>query len=280
MKKTTMVFGWLAVSLTAPAQKTNPIDSILGEGLALYRLETASWLATETFLTKYRDQRGNIGGYFSYEMNNRVQCVFFSKAEEPVVIAAISFDTSLNPGTIVAYSYKRAFTNHERRLYTIRRNALEQINSDTFFARYEHTSFNLVPVADSSCGKVYILTEPEVDGVVIFGNDYLLQYSKRDSLLARRALHSGIIPVNFGKETDPELIQTFHFHSREAGTFISPTDICTLMLFRRFARWKLHTVMSKTHVSEWDLESGKLTIHTRGEWSKLNSNKAFVGGEF
>lgn len=279
MKRTTSVFGFLLASLAASSQD-NAVDSIRREGELLYRLEMASWQATELVFRKQPGIRSKIGGYFSYQQDNQVHAVFFSKAQPPQGIACISFDTSLNTATARVNMVSRGFSHHEQRLYNIRSTALGELKTDRFFTRYENTSFNMIPVADSSCGKVYVLTEPEVNGVVIFGNDYLLLFDAKDSLLRKTALHASMIPVDFGKETDPELIETFHTHSKEAGKFITPTDICTLMLYQRYAKWKQHLVMSKSHVCAWDLISNHLRILTQEQWSRENNNKKLVGVGF
>jgi hypothetical protein len=36
-----------------------------------------------------------------------------------------------------------------------------------------------------------------------------------------------------------------HSHLPETGDFITPTDICTLMPYEKFANWKTHNVVSK-----------------------------------
>lgn len=276
MKKTAMVFGFFVVSIAAESQ-SRIIDSIVDEGHLLYRLEMASWYGTELILKKHKEQAQKIGGSFSYEINNTVNCVFFSREEAPKVIAAISFDTSFNTAKATVNVRERAFTQYELNVYTIRKLALEEIDKDSLFSIYENTSFNVIPIVDSSYRKVYVTTSPEVKGVVLFGNDYLLQFNHEDSLLSKRSLHGNMIPVDFGKDTDPELIETFHVHTPEAGKYISPTDICALMLYGRFAKWKQHMVMSKTHVSLWDMENNDLIVLTKEQWSKQNGNKKLVG---
>jgi hypothetical protein len=273
MKKAAMVFGCFVVSIASNGQRNNPVDSIRSEGHLLYRLEMCSWYATDIILREHKELRSNIGDHFSYESGNSLQCVFVSKDTQPKVIATVFMDTSLNVANARTVTITRALNHHESRLYNVRRQTFEQIESDSMFTRYENTSFNLVVTADSSCGKAYIFTEPEMNGVVIFGNDYLLKFDKKDSLLGKAHLHPNMVPVDFGKEDDPELIETFHVHSKEAGNYITPTDICTLMLYQKFARWKRHIVMSKFFVCTWDLELNELSVFTSDQWNKINNNK-------
>jgi len=46
--------------------------------------------------------------------------------------------------------------------------------------------------------KVYVLTGPQQNGVVIFGNDYLLTFDKNNKLTLKKQLHRNIISIKFG----------------------------------------------------------------------------------
>src|SRR5689334_25137465 len=79
------------------AQNNSQTDAIVSEGKAMYRSEMASWYGTDIFVEKFKYQRNNIGGYFSYvTANNMASCVFFSKEEKPKVLATITFDSTYN----------------------------------------------------------------------------------------------------------------------------------------------------------------------------------------
>src|SRR5580765_1467705 len=98
MKKICSLLTLFIASLTLYGQEDlgKISDSIVAEGVSLYKLEMASWYGTDIFIEKY-DRKENIGGYFSYLENNIAKCVFFSRGDLPKVIGIISFDTSYNP---------------------------------------------------------------------------------------------------------------------------------------------------------------------------------------
>ena len=73
-------------------------DSIQTEGKALYRSEWASWYGTDVFLEKCAAKKALSGGYFSYETEDRLINIFFSKGDTPVVLASISFGKDFDPG--------------------------------------------------------------------------------------------------------------------------------------------------------------------------------------
>ena len=186
----------LLITLNVFGQKnpTEEAQPIVEEGKLLYRSEMASWYGTDLFLENYKD-RENIGGYFSYTENDTSKCIFFSKSENPEVIGTISFDKTYNVKKAKTDISKRKFTTNENYLYLIRKIALTEINSDTLFKTYKNTNLNLIPLIHGNEKKVYVLTGPQQNGIVIFGNDYLLTFDKGNKLTLKKQLHKNIIPI-------------------------------------------------------------------------------------
>lgn len=241
--------------------------SVIEEGKKLYRSEMASWYGTDIFLEKFSDRKGNIGGYFSYTDNGVSNCVFFSRSDNPKVIGTISFDSTYNISTAKVDGLERDFTANELDIYTIRKNALTEITSDTLFKTYKNTNLNLIPLIDKGEKKVYVLTGPQNSGVVIMGNDYLLTFDKKNNLVNKTQLHRNIIPIKGTEEKDEAI--TMHTHLKETGYFITATDICTLLLYEKFAKWKQHIVISEKYVCMWDCKTDQLVILTKKAWDNI-----------
>ena len=53
---------------------------------------------------------------------------------------------------------------------------------------------------------------------------------------------------------------SMHTHLPETGDFITAADICTLMLYEKFAKWKSHNVVSKNYLNIWNCETDQLTV--------------------
>lgn len=268
-KLATLIF--LISSLTAFSQNINlqeKAQEIMQEGKLLYRLELAAWHGSDIFRESFK-QPERIGGYFSYVEGDTPKCLFFSREEVPKVLGVVSFgDLSVVETATIDFK-ERNFKDFEKDLYEIRTKALFEIQQDTLFKTYSNSSFNLIPLLDREGGKVYILTGPKNTGVVLFGNDYLLTFDKQDNLLAKKQLHQNLIPIFFGESEGREVVATVHSHATETGDFITPTDICTLMLYARFAEWKRHFVISENYVSIWDVETENLKIITREDFEKM-----------
>jgi len=275
MNKATLLLSTL-ISISAFGQDnlatlTKPI---VDEGKRLYKSEMASWYGTDIFVENYKE-RANIGGYFSYTENEISKCIFFSKGDTPKVIGTISFDSTYNTKTAKTEIFEREFTKLESDLYTIRKIALVTINSDTLFKTYKNTNLNLVPLIDNDERKVYVLTGPEQNGVVIFGNDYLLMFDTANNLVTKKPLHKNIITINYGsKELEGKEIEgTIHTHLPETGDFITATDICTLMLYEKFTKWKQHNVVSKNYLNIWNCLTDELVVIPMETIDKINRDQ-------
>jgi hypothetical protein len=271
---TTVLLTLLNLSVFGQDNPTEQAQPIVAEGKRLYKSEMASWYGTDLFLENYKN-RANIGGYFSYSDNGIAKCIFFSKTGEPKVIGTISFDSTYNTKTAKTDLNERDFTPNESDLYKIRKIALASLNSDTLFKTYKNTNLNLIPLINGDEKKVYVLTGTDQNGVVIFGNDYLLTFDKDNNLISKKQLHQNLIPINYGgkEEEGREIHGTIHSHLPETGDFITATDICTLMLYEKFTKWKQHDVVSKKYLNIWNCLTDELTVIPMDVMDKINKDQ-------
>jgi len=263
----TVVFGTFSYGQSKEEKE------IINEGTKLFKTEMASWYGTDIFLEKFPDKRQNTGGYFSYIADNRSICVFFSKDPTPKVLATFSFDSTYNVNTALVDGQEREPSKQESDLITIRQIAFAQLRTDTLFKSYKDMNPNLIPLNDERGKRVYILTGPKKEGIVVFGNDYLLAFDKENNLKGKRQLHKNIITIEYGSIDEKTIIGTMHTHLPETGALITATDICTLMLYGKYAQWGQHYVISSKNVSIWDCKKDQLSVMTRKAWDKINSNK-------
>lgn len=265
MKKSILIIS-LLLQLHAMAQENPTLlaQPIVAEGKRLYASEMASWYGTDLFVAAYKN-RENIGGYFSYTIGDTSKCIFFSRAENPVVIGTIGFDSTYNIAKAKLSIAERNFTSLENDLYTIRKIALEAIVKDTLFKRYRNTNLNLIPLIYNNEKKLYVLTGPEQSGVVIFGNDYVIEFDAQNKIVSKKQLHRNLIPIEYGavQKDGEEVVGAAHSHLPETGDFITATDICTLMLYEKIAKWKQHNVISAKYLNIWNCETNQLVVVPR-----------------
>jgi hypothetical protein len=272
MRKTTLLILMIVLYLCTAAQDNTLVSAIKEEGKLLYRLEVAAWNGTEIFLKDFSHIASKLKGYFAYEDKEYTRVVFFSNDAVPNVIATFSFDSTFDPNTVKREDAVRAFTEYEKQIHQLRNNALEAINRDTTFKTYKNTNLNLIPIISNNERKVYVLTGPQVTGVVIFGNDYLLTYDEHNQLQHVKQLHRNILPLKYGDQ-ESKAIASVHSHTPETGDYITSTDICTLMLYEKFAGWEQHMVVSDKFVSVWSCRKNDLLVLTREAWEKIYNGK-------
>ena len=274
MKKTlTLILTLLSLAVLGQNNPTEEAQPIVAEGKLLYKSEMASWYGTDLFLENYKD-RAKIGGYFSYTENEISKCMFFSKSDKPTIIGTILFDSTYNVKTAKIDLTERDFTKNETNLYEIRKLALAEINNDTLFKSYKNMNLNIIPLINGNTKKVYVLTGPQQSGVVIFGNDYLLTFDNDNKLTSKKSLHKNIIPIHYDdKEEGKQIEGAMHTHLPESGDFIAATDICTLMLYQKFTKWKTHNVVSQKYLNIWNCETNQLTVITMDALEKINKDQ-------
>lgn len=269
MRKVLIAILTTAVGTIAFGQSKEERE-ILKEGTKLYQSEMASWYGTDIFLEKFTDKRQSAGGYFSYLTGGKAVCVFFSKDDKPKIIASFTFDSTYNVNTAVVDKTERELTPQELDLWSIRQAAWATLTSDTLFKFYQDTNPNLIPLSDELGKRVYILTGPQKQGVIIFGNDYLLTFNKENVLKEKKRLHKNILFVELGGEGDKIAVTSMHTHLPETGDLITATDLCTLMLYGKYAQWSQHIVMSEKNVSLWDCKKNQLLVMTKKAWERIS----------
>lgn len=157
----------------------------------------------------------------------------------------------------------------------MRKKAQQLIRGDTFFLSYENTALNVIPFIYQGRQKVYVLTGPKKNGVVIFGNDYLLTLDANFDLLEKKRLHMNIISLNYGQKNEDggKVVGAVHSHLPETGDCMTVTDVCTLLLYGRFTEWETHTVVSKNYISFWNCKNNTLFSITREAMDKINKDQ-------
>jgi hypothetical protein len=273
MKKLILILSCLPFFVKAQ-NLDEKAQEIMAEGKLLYQTEMASWYGTDMFLMQF-DEREKIAGYFSYLDNEVPTCVFFSHDEIPEVIGTITFDSTYLLEKANSDLTVRNFTPLENELYQLREAALEEVVNDTFYKNYRNANLNLIPLITEKEKKVYILTGPTQSGVVLLGNDYLLQFNNDFELVSKKELHRNLIPIEYRTADDKSENAgiTMHNHSPETGDFITPTDVCTLMLYGKFTGWDLHYTVSKDYLSTFDCKTNQLHIITMEALEKIDKDQ-------
>lgn len=274
MKKLLTLIILFILAQNATAQKNalrHIADSIKAEGEILYRSEWASGHSTQIFTSGFGERKLLSGGYFSYETKKGMVTIFFSKKEDPVVLATVKFGHILDSSKYSIDTTTRKFTEIEKDFYSIRSKAAQVVSSDTLFKFYQNTSLNLVPVIKGGAKKVYVITAQTAPDEVILGNDYLISFDKDNNIIKKTKLHNNLIPLGTGGR-EP-IKASSHQHLSETSPFITATDICAFKLWKANTTWVVSFIVSAGYVSAWHFRDEFLEIFTHAEWEKIMKSK-------
>lgn len=248
---------------------------VLSEGKKLFRLEKASWIATDIIIEEQKIIRDSIGGYLSYENErNHIITIFYDRSNICRIIARFEFD-SLPKNKPIKVDYNNLNKSElEERLITIRKDVIAQIskNEDSYFSFYQNTSFNPVLIVDDKNIKVFILTGPKTNENLLLGNDYLLVYNKKNKLKDKEKIHKSLIKIPFEPPAEAKGAE-ITMHSHIVTDLITSTDICSMLLYKDKIKWKEHYVISQKYVSIFNIEKEELTIQTIDEFKEKNKKK-------
>lgn len=270
MRKSIAIVVLCIAGITGKAQSYSGYntDSVVTEAKKLYCARVAVNYANNWLQNQGSQWENNAGGSFSYGEDSGQKCIVFSNEEHPKVLATFYFSGKPAMEKIQVDTTFRLFTAYEQDMYSIKKQAQQQVSTNKLFHREVNTSWTIVPLIDQDSKRVYVFAGSQASGTVVFGNDYLLTYDENNQLFAARQLHQNTIPLNYRQDKDYDPITTVHSHSGCAASCLTATDICTVMLYEKCANWKKHMVISKTHVSVWDCEKDEMMTLTVKDWEK------------
>jgi len=248
-------------------------DSITNEGKTLYRSEWASWYGTDVFVDKCKSIANQAGGYFSYETPDSLINLFFTKGDMPSVLARIYFGKELNSRNYRLDTMRHQLSTTERGYYDTRAAVSTRIRTDTIFKYFKNTNLNIVPLIEKDIRRAYVLTGTSASGVVIFGNDYLINFDKNNDITSVKKLHKNMMPAYPKADTSKIQVGGMHTHLPESGEFMTATDICTVMLNEKFTDWKTYYTISKNYISIWDCKKNELVILTMDAWKRISDDQ-------
>ncbi|WP_029902138.1 hypothetical protein [Prevotella sp. 10(H)] len=268
--KFTLLFIFVCLSVITFAKEPDP-EKVLEEGKQLYRLEKASWYATDDFFTRFAHKTSSAGIYISYiSAEGNVNTVFFDKNNPDQLLVRYTFDFIPKTMPLIVDTVNLEATILEKDLKAIKTETGKL--APLICISYENTGFNFIPIITPEEKKVYILTAPKEPGAVLIGNDYCFTFDSKNKYKDMKRLHRSLISLPYkSNEANNPLESSFHSHV--VSDIIDPTDICTLLLYKDFTEWKKHIVLGKKYVSIFDMENESLNIITRKEWDKLEKNK-------
>ena len=248
----------------------------LQEGKTLYYSERASWVATDIFLASIAD-RAVLGGYLSYVTGDSVRTLFFTRADSPNAAPQVLGDFTFPQKDIrletARRSYTRPPTPAEQRLFSLRQKVMAELRTGKVLGEPYRVpakcNLNMVVLADEQL-RAYLIVGPKENQVVPIGGDYLLTFNKKDQLVEAQKLHNSYLPFQVNpKQTN--IAGGVHTHL-PAHPYITPTDICSLLLYNHLYPMSQHIVLGDKYVSLFSIKSGDLVIMDRKDFERIGNN--------
>lgn len=270
----------LATQHQACAQASSKLQAVAAEikkeGMALYESERASWVATDMLLLRKPDMRG-IVGYISYADGDSLRTVFMQQTADKMSFAAqysFSFHrTAIQPATGRTFAARPA-SARELKLFEVRLKAMEELESYKVQGKPyqfpENTRPNVV-VLDNGSLRAYVLTGPQEGQVLPIGNDVVMRFSAAGRLTQVERLHNSYLAMRL-PEGHQNIEAGMHSHL-PAHPYITPTDICSLLLYKEAFPAPQHIVIGSEYVSMLNIEKQELVILTKKAFDKIRESR-------
>ncbi|MCB2379456.1 hypothetical protein LGH70_17800 [Hymenobacter sp. BT635] len=271
----------LGMLLTQPAWAQKPDlhaieQNILQEGLALYRSERASWVATDLLMARKPDL-ADVVGYLSYAEGDSLRTVFFQQASDTAPLLA-RYIFSFPQGAIEPRAGRQLKTRPasatEQKLFTVRRHVMGELTAHKVAgAPYdfpENTHPNVAILEQGNTIRAYVLTGPQQGGVLPIGNDILMQIGRDLQVRSVERLHTSYLPM---KLPEGQQVTTGMHSHLPAHPYITATDICSLLLFQDAFPVPRHLVVGREYVSIFDASTQSVVILTKKAYEKMGRDK-------
>lgn len=203
------------------------LDSILKEAHLLYSYEKSAWIATD-LARENKDLRSRFGGFFTYENKDQIIVVILDKRYEKCVAEYRFKERFDKPKSEIIKT--RKLNKKEKTLFKARDKLLENLMDEKYnIGIAEGFGLNPIFIPFHKKYKLYIITGTSLNNVIPFGNDYIFISDKNGNVEFWHKFHSRLIAEPVEYEGNKVTKMT---HSHLATTpLITPTDICTFMLY-------------------------------------------------
>lgn len=239
---------------------------ILDEGKFLFRLEKASWHATDVLMKGNAAMLEHLAGYLSYADQEFTKTIFWNKDNK--ILLTVTFDSIASATNGIANADTRDPNEMEQQLMTIRGKAFDLLvdNNDKFFSFYKNTSPNLIPVIRDGRKVVFILTASKENKLLI-GNDYKVVFGETNQVTEKIKLHNSLIPIQ-ESGNDENNVGSMHTHILKNHPVMTSTDICTFLLYRDIFKLSRHVVVSQEWISIFEADKESFVIVPKSAFEK------------
>ena len=221
------------------------------EGKNIYRTHAASEIGKQVFSEKYKGKL-KAAGNISYLDGSIAKAVFYAAGEKPKVIGTLSFANTIDKESATNDFAEREMNANEMEVYKLKI-ASEKALTEAALNAVPNSKFITVPMVANGKHKTYVLSQSEKNGVVIFGNDYILNFDAKNNFTGKEVLHKNMAAITYDMEAQSANDKSSsHTHVAEKGDMITPTDIAILYMYEKATAWTHHTFISEAYIYFWN----------------------------
>ncbi|UYZ59921.1 hypothetical protein [Hymenobacter latericus] len=267
--------GFMALAgLLVPAHVGLPPDAeaarqqALRDGLALYEVERASWVSDDVLRAQPSLPLQPVT-FLSYATPDSVRTVFIGVvANQPTVVLQVSYGKGqLQPSQARVQPTGRPLADNEEKLFLIQQDVLKRQRKLTGGQSPAGTTYNVSVIEQGTTYKAYLLLGATTAGVVPLGADWCLTYGPDGKLQRTQRLHQSYVPIT-PPPAGTTVQASVHTHLPGYPALITPTDICTLLLYREALppSHSRHVVLGAELASVFELNTQELRVLPRREF--------------
>jgi len=214
-----------------PEQIQAALDSICNEGYNLFIAERVNWVATDSVLEHYSQDR--LGGNIIWQPNRGMWSAVFFDSERKNCLFELIYDTRTGEET---YFYEpRPISETEQAQWDMKsvmfENAVKSYSDSLRYrSDYGRPNIDFVRI-NANTIRMYILQGVEQPNIVPFGNDYSIDFDNKGNAKAFRRYHRSFLPMSTVDENGEKVATIYHSHLKD-NPYITPTDICNFLLYR------------------------------------------------
>lgn len=230
------IFLFTCTLLSSQSQLTDiqikeKLDSILLEGNLLYRYEKAAWISIDMARDNKTIQK-DFFSYLVYHKNDTIRTLILNKKSECIyeLRFVFQFDKPISDKVLT-----RALSQMEMNMVTTKTAIIKKIVEQKIpVGCPDGYGLNMILMPKDDGYKFYIITGANKSGYIPFGNDYLFITDDYGNIQSWKKFHSGIIPTMTKGPNGERVTGISHSHLRKEP-LITATDICTFMLYAKYA---------------------------------------------
>ena len=258
---------FLLISINCNSQNLELIkDSILNEGLRLYKLEKTAWISTDLILAKPSNSY-LFNDYSSYFDGDTVKVIYYSQISDIAKIkftARYNIEHELKSENVKIVREIRKPTEYESKLIKLKKEIRTLIEESPNLSKNKYLhNFNITVLEKDSLLMFYLLPGTTKNDMFYLGGDYIIYYSNHKGFYKIKAQHKGLIEVKLPEE-GLEVYYFMHSHIKGYSNFMTATDICQAKLYSKLTvGLSEYKVISQFYESTYNIETDILEIKKR-----------------